>query len=342
MRILVTGARGYLGSVLVPSLTDRGYEVEGLDAGWFEGHDFLPLGNGPWRQKDVREVETADLVGFDAVVHLAALSNDPLGERDPNLTFDINGSATVRLAECAREAGVRRFVFASSCSVYGALAEGCVATELTPPRPLTAYARAKLQAEAGLMHLGNAAFCATVLRFATAYGVAPRLRLDLVANNLVAWAMATGEIRLQSDGKAWRPLVYVRDMASAIIAVLEAPHDLVAGRTFNVGSDENNVTVMELAHWVAAVCPGTRIVAPSTPTHDRRTYRVSFAHWANTFPECVPSTQLVDALRAMAAEFQARALTEADLWSRRFERLAQLERLERCGKIGADLRWRGD
>lgn len=340
MRILVTGARGYLGSVLVPSLIERGYEVEGLDAGWFEGHDFLPLDNCPWRRKDVREVETADLVGFDAVVHLAALSNDPLGERDPNLTFHINGSATVRLAECAREAGLRRFVFASSCSVYGALAEGCIATELTAPRPLTAYARAKLQAEDGLLQLGNGAFCPTVLRFATAYGVAPRLRLDLVANNLVAWATATGEIRLQSDGKAWRPLVHVRDMASAIITVLEAPQDLVAGRTFNVGSDEANITVAELAHWVAAVCRGTRIVAPGAPVHDRRTYRVSFARWANTFPKSVPSTRLIDALRAMAVEFEGRALTEADVSSRRFERLAQLDQLERSGKIGSDLRWR--
>lgn len=340
MRILVTGARGYLGTVLVPVLLAQGHRVEGLDAGFFEGHDFSPPPDCPWRRMDIRDLGGADLAGYEAVVHLAALSNDPLGERDPQLTIELNGTASVRLAECAREAGVRRFVLASSCSVYGALSESCVATELTPPQPLTAYSRAKVQAEEGVLHLQARGFCPTVLRFATAYGVTPRLRLDLVANNLVAWAVTTGEIRLQSDGRAWRPLVHVRDMAAAVATVLTAPAELVSGATFNVGSDEANVTISELAHLVAVACPDTRIATPGEPVRDRRTYRVSFARWTATFPQAQPTVHLSEGLRDMAAEFRASRLSEHDVTSRRFERLVQLDELERRGCLGPDLRWR--
>lgn len=342
MRVLVTGARGYVGAVLCPTLVARGHDVSGVDVGWFEGCDFTTLASVPWQKRDVRVLGAGDLEGFDAVVHLAALSNDPLGERDPQITWEINYEAAVRLARGARAAGVERFVFASSCSVYGALSEGIEANEATPPQPLTAYARAKVAAEEGILALASASFAPAVLRFATAYGSSPRLRLDLVANQFVANAIGRHQIVLLSDGQAWRPLVHVRDMAAAVAAVLEAPARVVGGGLWNVGAEDSNIRIADLAARVAALCPGARVRYPPHPVADRRTYRVSFRAWAEAFPTARVHRALDEGIAELAQSFRERPLSSEELQEGRFERLRVLEKLEREGRLGKDLSWVGE
>src|SRR5689334_6675609 len=254
MKVLVTGHHGYIGSVLAPYLADAGLDVAGPDTGFYRGCDFVA--DPPPVEAvtaDVRDVTPAELEGFDAIVHLAALSNDPLGDLDPSLTKDINGDGTLHLARAAREAGVRRFVFASSCSMYGASGTDEALDETAPLRPLTAYAESKVRAEEGLAELAGTDFVPVSMRNATVFGVSPRLRLDIVLNNLAAWAHTTGRIRLLSDGTAWRPLVHVRDVAKAALAMLEAPDDRIRGEAFNIGTDEQNYLVRELAEVLASV-----------------------------------------------------------------------------------------
>ncbi len=254
MRILVTGSHGYIGSVLAPSLAGAGHEVVGLDTMLYAGCDFgEEHASVALLRTDVRDVVPRELEGFDAVVHLAALSNDPVGELDRELTFDINLEGTVTLARAAREAGVRRFVFASSCSMYGASGGDDLLDEDAPLRPLTVYAESKVRAEERLAALSGPDFVPVFMRNATVYGVSPRHRLDIVLNNLAGWAHTTGAIRLLSDGSAWRPLLHVRDLAAAALAVLEAPDDVVRGQAFNVGSADQNYLIRDLADVLAEV-----------------------------------------------------------------------------------------
>ncbi len=339
MRVLVTGARGYIGAVLAPRLVERGHEVVCLDVGWFEGHDFDSLPQLAWTRKDVRDLDDRDLAGSDAVVHLAALSNDPLGDRDERVTWEINYAAAVRLARTASRVGVERFVFASSCSVYGALNDGEEANEQTPAKPLTAYARAKVAAEEEILALASAHFCPVVLRFATVYGPSPRLRLDLVVNQFAAFAVTSEQIVLRSNGAAWRPFVHTSDVARAVAAVLEAPACEIRARILNVGRDDANVRVRDLASLVAAVCPGTRVLIEPGAAADQRTYRVSFAAWARAFPAAVPRVALREGVRDLIQRFRERGLGQEELLSKRFDRLAQLEELERAGKLSRELRW---
>ena len=285
MKVLVTGHHGYIGSVLAPYLGDAGHDVTGLDTGFYRGCDFGPnLASVESMTADVRDIAATELEGFEAVVHLAALSNDPLGDLDPSLTKNINGEGTLHLARAARAAGVRRFVFASSCSMYGAAGTDAALDEKAPLRPLTPYAESKVRAEEGLVDLAGPDFVPVSMRNATVFGVSPRLRLDIVLNNLAAWAHTTGRIRLMSDGTAWRPLVHVRDVAKVALALLDAPEEQIRGEAFNVGTDEQNYIVRELAEVLRSVT-GCEIEIAEGSSADSRSYRVDFSKLARAFPD---------------------------------------------------------
>jgi nucleoside-diphosphate-sugar epimerase len=339
MRVLVTGSHGYIGSVLAPELLTGGHEVVGLDTRYYEGCDFgSELAFVPTIKQDVRDVTPADLEGFHAVVHLAALSNDPIGDLNEQWTYDINLEATLGVARAAKEAGVGRFIFASSCSMYGASDSDDLLDESAPLRPLTAYAESKVRAEEGLAELGDRDFVVVSMRNATVYGASPRLRLDIVLNNLAGWAHTTGRIRLLSDGRSWRPLIHVRDLSTVARAMLEAPDELVRGEAFNVGSAEQNYLIRDLAGVLAEVT-GCEIELASDASADPRSYRVDFSKLTAAFPELVfdwnsrrGSEELVDAYRALP-------LTPELFEGRRYVRLRQLKHLLDTGALEDGLRW---
>ncbi|MCX8073861.1 MAG: SDR family oxidoreductase [Candidatus Binatia bacterium] len=338
-RVLVTGSRGYIGSVLLPLLLERDYEVVELDAGWFDRWCVSAAGRGGRLGCDLRDVRRDLLDGVDAVVHLAGLSNDPLGALDPLLTQEVNCYGTLHLASIARAAGVKRFVFASTCSIYGAAGSEWV-DEQSPARPLSAYAESKWRAEHGLLALADEAFSPVVLRLATVYGFSPSMRLDLVANNLTGWAVATGRVRLQSDGTAWRPLVHVRDVARAIGEVLEAPREVVGAQVFNVGSSSNNYRVRDLAEAVTVVTPGSRVELVPDAAADARSYRVRFDKFARCLPDAVPREPLEHALAELAQKLRELGVTADTIGHGTFARLSQLRELQRTGALDARLRWK--
>lgn len=277
MRILVTGHQGYLGTVMVPVLQAGGHDVTGLDIGYFA--DCVlgpPPQDPPTISVDLRDVTPEHLAGHDAVVHLAALSNDPLGALAPQITHDINHHASVRLAWAAKEAGVKQFLYASTCSVYGASGDGLV-TEEAALKPLTPYAQSKVKVEDDVAAMADDTFSPVFLRNATAFGFSPRLRADIVLNNLVGHAVLTGEVKVLSDGTPWRPLVHARDIAEAFLAVLHAPTSSVHARAFNVGTEANNLTVAEIARAVVDVVPGSRLAITGLTAGDDRSYRVDFS-----------------------------------------------------------------
>jgi nucleoside-diphosphate-sugar epimerase len=343
MRVLVTGHHGYIGSVLAPALRAAGQEVVGLDTFYYRGCDF---GDGsefePSLALDLRDVGVADLEGFDAVVHLAALSNDPLGDFNPNWTYAINRDGTIALARAAKEAGVRRFVFASSCSMYGAAEGDAALDESAPLRPLTPYAASKVAAEAALSGLASPQFAPVSMRNATVYGRSPRLRLDIVLNNLVAWAHTTGAIRLQSDGSSWRPLVHVRDVARAALALLEAPDEVVRGQAFNIGSDLQNYRIRDLAEIVHERLPQCRVTFEEGASPDPRSYRVDFAKFESAFPQCRFEWTAERGADELALAYEEVGLTFDDFQGHRFIRLGQLRRLLERRALDSDLRWEAE
>jgi nucleoside-diphosphate-sugar epimerase len=342
MRILVTGCYGYIGSLLVRRLLSQRHQVFGLDSGlyrdWEFGDERLLV---PCVADDLRDVTRADLVGLDAVIHLAALSNDPLGCVGRELTLDINSRATVRLAELSKQAGVSRFLFASSCSIYGSACETPIDEE-TPARPLTSYAESKALAERNLAALANDNFSPTYLRNATAYGVSPWLRLDLTLNECVAQAVTTGRIVVRGGGSAWRPFVHIEDICRAFEAVLAAPRNTVHNREFNVGRTEDNCRLADLAELICQLVPDCRIEHEPASSADRRSYRVDCSRLAQEVPAFRPRWTLADGIQQLAEAFRNGGMTCADLDSDRFDRSRALRAHQAAGRLAADLRWRPD
>lgn len=338
MRVLVTGHRGYIGAVMVPLLRARGHQVRGIDAGYFDEHAFAETEAG--EKHELRDVTSEALRGIDAVIHLAALSNDPLGALDEEWTAAINHRASVALARAAKAAGVQRFLFSSSCSVYGAADEATLLDEDAPCRPLTAYARSKVLVEEALDALIGDGFSPVSLRNATAHGLSPRLRLDLVLNNFVGWACATGEVRLSSDGQAFRPMVHVCDIAAAFLAALEAPAHVIAGQRYNVGANSENFRIADLAAAVCAVVPGARLQLGRGMPRDTRSYRVSFDKIHRQLPGFVTRWDVRRSAADLYSALIGARIDQAGLLSRRFVRLAQLEHLLATGSLDGELRWR--
>jgi nucleoside-diphosphate-sugar epimerase len=342
MRILVTGHLGYIGTILTPMLLGRGHDVVGFDSDLYERCTFGPesgIARVPTIRKDIRDAELMDLAGFDAVIHLAGLSNDPLGDLNPDLTYDINHRASVRLAELARRAGVERFLFSSSCSNYGAAGDDLL-DESAAFNPVTPYGRSKVMVERDVSQLADAGFSPVFLRNATAYGVSPRLRFDLVVNNLVAWACATGQVMIKSDGSPWRPLVHIRDIARAFIACTECDRDLVHNRAFNICATSENYRVRDLATIVAATVPHSTVSFADGASPDKRNYRVRGDLFCATFPRSHPQWTAQRGAEELYMALRDGAITEADFEGARYKRVAHIRSLIDAGVIDESLRHR--
>ena len=334
MKVLVAGDRGYIGAVLVPVLRAGGHEVEGCDVGLYEGCDLgpaLPHGSRP-ATIDMRGVMPADLSGYDAVLCLAALSNDPLGDLNPAATFSVNLAGTLQLARAAKQAGVERFLFSSSCSLYGAAGSSAVAED-ADLHPVTPYGETKALAERELSALADDNFSPTYLRNATAYGVSTRLRLDIVVNNLTAVALTAGQVRLESDGTPWRPLVHVEDISRTFLAVLGAPRELVHDQAFNVGRADDNLRVRDLAEMVRDSVQGATVSLPHDAGPDVRSYRVDFAKLESAFPDLKLRWSVPDGIAELVRAFTDHGLTYDDFISSRYVRLRRIRELLACGAV---------
>lgn len=339
MRVLVTGHLGYIGTVMVPMLLEKGHDVVGLDSDLYERSTF---GDGivdvPNIKKDIRDVESSDLRGFDAVIHLAGLSNDPLGDLNPELTYEINHRASVKLAELSKEVGIRRFIFSSSCSNYGAGGEDLL-NEESAFNPVTPYGISKVRVERDVSKLADDRFSPTFLRNATAFGVSPRLRFDLVLNNLTAWAFTTGRVFIKSDGTPWRPIVHIADISRAFLAVLHAPIELVHNQAFNVARNEDNYRIRELADIVKVTVPGCVIEYAKDAGPDKRCYRVDSSKILRVLPEFAPAWDAKKGARELHEAFQHVGLRLEDFEGPKYKRIDHIKQLMASGLLGEDLRW---
>lgn len=340
-KVIVTGHKGYIGVHLVKMLLEKGYNVLGIDTGYF-GNDcefYNPEHKIPELKKDIRQIDEKDVEGAWAICHLSALSNDPMGELNPELTFDINYRASVRLATIAKKAGVEKFVFSSSCSMYG-IADGSNALDETAPfNPITAYAKSKVFTEQEIFPLNDFGFSVTSLRNATAYGSSPKLRLDLVVNNLVGWAVTQNQIRIMSDGTPWRPLIHCEDIARAFVAVIEAPAEKVAGQAFNTGKNEDNYQVKDIANMVGLVVKDCKIVFTGEHGSDSRSYKVDFSKIKNTLQDFKPVWSLKEGIEDLYSKYLEYGMNSDKFNGRFFIRLKQLQYLSQSGFIDKNLFW---
>jgi nucleoside-diphosphate-sugar epimerase len=338
-RILITGNNGYIGSVMAPWFQSQGYDVAGLDTDYFLSCQLVPdLAHVPTLRRDLRKVTAKDLVGFDAVIHLAALSNDPIGNLNSDWTREINGDGTIRLARLAKQAGVPRFIFSSSCIMYG-MSEALLVDENSPLAPQTEYARSKVEAEMALRQLADDRFSPTLCRNGTIYGLSPRMRFDTVLNNLMGSAFATRRVAIHSDGTPWRPVVHVNDVARAFQAVLEAPLEIIHNQAFNIGADELNHQISELGQIVAETVPGCELKFVPEPGADQRTYKANFAKFKRTFPAFRFQWTARKGAEELYTAFERIGLTTAQFTDKRFTRLSWLRHLLEHGFLDDSLRW---
>jgi nucleoside-diphosphate-sugar epimerase len=340
MRVMVTGHRGYIGPFAVQLLREKGHEVVGYDSGLFSDCSLRPLEAVPAVEKDIRDAEPADFTGVDAVIHLAALSNDPLGEFDAQLTTEINCNAAIRVAESAKKAGVARFGLASTCSVYGAQGDDLL-DETSSHNPVTPYARSKLAAEEAIRRLADATFSPVFLRPGTAYGAAPVIRFDLVVNNLTAWAIATQRVNVKGDGVPWRPLVHAQDIARAFVAAITAPKEVVHNEAFNVGASDANYRIKEIADIVAGVVPDSSVFIANVPDPDKRSYRVNFDKIKRVLTDWTPGWNVATGAKDLYDTIQSLGLKTEDFEGARFNRLPHLKQLIARGLLTSEFRWVG-
>lgn len=342
MKVLVTGHQGYIGAVLVPMLLDAGHEVTGIDSGLFSQANLGPAPQAPTHelQLDVRNVTEAHLEGMDAVLHLAGISNDPLGDLNPESTYAINHRASVRLAEIAKAAGVERFLFASSCSLYGAGGQHEILDEQATFRPVTPYGRSKIMVEHDISRLASDDFSPTYLRCATAYGVSARLRADLVINNLTGFALLDGEVLMKSDGTPWRPLVHIRDISAAYLAILDAPRKLIHDEAFNVGRSSENYRISEIAEMVRDIVPGSKIRYEDGAGPDKRCYRITCQKLEETLPAYQPSWTVEAGIKELRDAYTEFGLTKEAFVGSDFLRIRRISSLIEKGTLDDTLRWK--
>jgi len=340
MRVLVTGHKGYIGTVMVPMLQKAGHTVIGLDSDLYRNSSY---GDGlpkvPEIIKDIRDIERTDLSGVEAIVHLAGLSNDLLGDLNPRLTYEINHAASVRLAAMAKEEGLSRFIFSSSCSNYGAAGDG-MQDENATLNPVTAYAISKVLVERDVKELADDRFCPVFMRNSTAYGVSPRMRFDLVVNNLTAWAYTTGHVLLKSDGTPWRPLVHIEDISLAVIAALAAPKELIHNEAINVGTNSENYQVFQIAAIVKATVPNCEVKFAEGAEPDKRNYRVDFSKYARTFPDYPLQWNVSRGVKQIYDSYRKIGLQKDEYEGPKYKRIAQIKHLLSTGQLDETLRWR--
>ncbi|MFC1888809.1 NAD-dependent epimerase/dehydratase family protein [Thermodesulfobacteriota bacterium] len=339
MRVLVTGNNGYIGPILIDMLREHGHMAVGLDSLYFSDCEYLAP-SAPDRQivRDMRDIRPEDLEAVDAVMHLAGLSNDPMGAIDARLTDDINHLATIRLAEMAKAAGVRRFLYSSSCSMYGISSEKAL-TEESSMSPVTAYAHSKVDSERGLSKMADGTFSPTCLRNATAYGLSPMMRVDLVVNNLTGWAVTTGKVKIMSDGTPWRPIVHVDDISLAFVSCLEAPIESVHNEAFNVGRNDENYQIKDIASVVERIVPNCEVEYLNQAEPDQRTYNVDFSKITERIPGFKPRWTLDKGVEEIYRSFKEQGITIEEFDGNRYIRLKHLKHLMEGGQLSEDLRW---
>lgn len=341
-KIIVTGHNGFIGALLVPLLAHKGYKVVGIDTNYYDKNCelFAPeFKNTKQIKKDIRKIGEKDIEGSYAICHLAALSNDPIGALDKDLTYEINYKASLRLAKLARRVAVEKFIFSSSCSMYG-IAGNEALTEETEFNPITAYAESKVLSEKNIMPLRSKDFSITFLRNATAYGISPKLRVDLVVNNLVGWALTAGQIKIMSDGTPWRPLIHAEDIARAFLAVIEAPKEKVNGESFNVGINSENYQIKDIAYLVKEVMPKCKVIITGEHRSDSRTYKVNFNKIKTKLPNFKPKWNLRKGIEQIYESYKGYKMNSEKFNGRYFNRLKQIEYLSENNKLNSKLYWR--